>query len=568
MEKTLHKEEIKNKRAESFIPAYEYKETQELVSLVEEAANLLQTKGESSFETFRESGKWRQKDIYIFILDQKGNMLVHPDPELDGKNTIDLKDVNGRPIIRGLIDAATSNPSKPEGWYHYQWPEPGDISPRWKSSFVKLVKSPSGKEFIVGSGMYNNRMEKSFVVDMVKDAVALIEKKGKAAFPIFHDETGSFMAKDAYIFVYDANGIEVVNPAQSNLEGQYLLDVKDTNNKPFVRDFYKLIQTKGEGWVNYMWPKPGESVSTEKSTYLMKAKFGEELFIVGCGVYLSDAPKTEHATSEITASKLMQLVREGATLLEKDGEKAFEEFRKKGSKWFSKETYFFVWDMDGTRRFHAATPSLEGVNGSNAKDAMDKPIGKMFLEVASSPSGEGWIHYMYPRPGKLFPEWKSTFVKRVNLPNGKKQLIGCGIYNMQMDEIIIKDVVNHAASLIKEKGKAAFPELRDKKGAFRFMDTYIFVNSIDGMELVNGGTPYMEGKNVTDLKDAKGTPMARNCIRSAMEKGSAWVDCYWYKPGNNYASLKKTFVRKVQFGLDTFIVGSGFYVEEEQRLLH
>ena len=28
-------------------------------------------------------------------------MLVHPDPAMEGKNELDLKDINGKPIIRG-----------------------------------------------------------------------------------------------------------------------------------------------------------------------------------------------------------------------------------------------------------------------------------------------------------------------------------------------------------------------------------------------------------------------------------------------------------------------------------
>ncbi|MGZ3807459.1 MAG: cache domain-containing protein, partial [Bacteriovorax sp.] len=345
--------------AYSYAQTYEFKETRHLVALVNDAAKLVQTKGESSFDAFREpDSKWRKKDEYIFVLDPEGNMLVHPDSTLAGKNTMDLKDFKGRPIVRGLIEAATAIPDKPEGWYHYEWPVPNEILPRWKSSYVRLVKTPTGKNYIVGSGMYNDRMEKSFVIDMMKDAANLIEQKGKDAFPLFRDKTGRFMAKDAYIFVMDPNGVELVNPAHPNLEGRNLLDVKDVRNKPLVREMLKVAETRGSGWVNYMWPKPGDSVPTQKSTYAMKVKVGDQWYLVGCGVYLSDAPKAKRAVTKVTAPELMKLVREGSALLESKGEAAYPEFRKKGSKWFKGDTYFFVWDMDGTRRLHAADPTL------------------------------------------------------------------------------------------------------------------------------------------------------------------------------------------------------------------
>ncbi|MCX5680781.1 MAG: cache domain-containing protein [Candidatus Omnitrophica bacterium] len=44
--------------------------------------------------------------------------------------------------------------------------------------------------------------------------------------------------------------------------------------------------TKGAGWVNYLWPKPGQSVPSKKQTYVRKVKYGEEIFIVGSGAYL------------------------------------------------------------------------------------------------------------------------------------------------------------------------------------------------------------------------------------------------------------------------------------------
>ncbi|ABQ27237.1 cache domain-containing protein [Geotalea uraniireducens] len=536
--------------------------TEELIALVKDATELVRTKGEAAFSDFRVSGsRWHQEEIYIFVLDPQGNMLVHPDSAMEGKNEMELKDINGKPIIRGLIGAATTFPNKPEGWYHYQWPVPGGLLPRWKSSYVRLVTAPSGKSYVVGSGMYNDRMERNFVVDAVTDAIGQIEKNGRAAFQLFHDPTGPFIAKDAYIFVFDMNGVDLVNPGFPNLEGRNLLDLKDTQGKQLIREMFKVVQTSGSGWVDYMWPKPGESVSTQKSAYVSKAKMGDQWVLVGCGVYLADAPKAVQAGKKMTAPELMALVREGAALLEKEGEKAYPEFRRKGSRWFHDDTYFFVWTANGIRTFHAAKPAGEGHDAGNMTDVLGRPFGKMVLEVASSPSGEGWVHYMYPEPEDIFPTWKSTFLKRITFPSGQQHIIGCGIYNMQMDKAFIEDVVDHAAALVADRGKEAFGQLRDKTSPFVFMDTYVFVITPDGTELVNPVFPSFEGKNLIYLRDLKGNPVIRDEIAAAMKDGSAWIDLYWYKPGQNTPARKQTFVRKVQSGQDTYIVGSGVYME-------
>ncbi len=167
---------------------------------------------------------------------------------------------------------------------------------------------------------------------------------------------------------------------------------------------------------------------------------------------------------------------------------------------------------------------------------------------------------MYPEPGGLFPRWKSAFVKRVTFPSGKEHIVGCGIYDMQMSPSFIEDLVDRAATLIAKDGGAAFPRLRDRAGPFVFMDTNVFVETPDGIELVNPAQPSLEGKNLLGLRDLKGRTLVKDEITAALEQGSAWVDGYWYKPGDNVAALKRTFVKKVEAGGETYIVGSGIYV--------
>lgn len=563
--KTAQSQIVNDTNSDQF---YQYDTTRQLIALVKDATELVRVKGEKAFKDFRVAdSRWRHGDTYIFVLDPKGNMLVHPDPDLEGDNQLDLKDINGKPIIRGLLGAATSLMYKPAGWYHYQWPVPGGLLPRWKSSYVRLVEAPSGKSYIVGSGMYNDRMEREFVVDAVREAVGQIQQNDTAAFKLFHDPKGSFIVKDAYIFVVDTNGIDLVNPGFRNLEGRNIMDLKDTHGKYLIREMFKVVQNSGSGWVDYMWPKPGESISTLKSTYVSKAQIGDRWVLVGCGVYLADAPKAVSAIKKMTAPGLMSLVRDAATVFEQKGENAFSEFRQRGTKWFHDDTYFFVWTMDGVRTFHAADPASEGVNVSNLTDVLGRPIGQMFLGAAALPGGEGWIHYMYPEPGDIFPTWKSTFVKKVKFPSGKDYIVGCGIYKMQMDKAFIEDVVDRAAGLVAKYGKDAFPQLRDKTGPFVFMNTYVFVQNPQGTELVNPAQPSFEGMNLIDLKDLKGKLVIKDQIDAVMDKGSAWLDCYWYKPGDNTPALKQTYVRKVVHNGETYIVGSGLYKEEEPAII-
>ena len=542
---------------------YEQQETRELVALVDAAAALVAGKGDAALGDFRQDGsRWRQGETYVFVLNPDGDMLVHPDAALEGRNQLALKDIAGKPIVRGLL-AAAMVPGKAAGWYHYEWPVPGGLLPRWKSSYVRLVAAPSGKRYVVGSGMYNDEMERAFVVDMVTSAVQRIEAGGETAYPLLRDPMGPFMAKDAYVFVIDPRGGELVNPGFPNLEGRNVLDVKDTAGKTFVRDMMRVATTENSGWVEYLWPRPGHNVSTQKSAYVSRARIGGSWVLVGSGVYLAGAPM-KALTPAMSAPELRTLVRDGAALLAERGERAYPELRQKGSRWFRDGTYFLVYSMSGIRVFHAANPATEGQDITALKDVLGRPIGRAILEAATSPSGEGWVHYMYPEPGDLFPTWKSTFVTRVRFPSGELMAVGCGVYNMPIDRTLIQDLVDRAAALVAARGQDAFEELRSRTGPFVFMDTYVFVDRPDGLNLVNPGQPSLEGTNLRKLQDLKGKYAAAEFIDKAMKDGSGWTEYFWYRPGYNTPARKETYVRKVQYGTETYIVGAGFYVAEDE----
>jgi hypothetical protein len=88
------------RREGEFTQAYQYEDTRALVELVADAAALVRSDGESAFADFRVDGsRWRQGETYVFVLDPDGTMLVHPDPTMEGRNQIALKDIVVKPII-------------------------------------------------------------------------------------------------------------------------------------------------------------------------------------------------------------------------------------------------------------------------------------------------------------------------------------------------------------------------------------------------------------------------------------------------------------------------------------
>ena len=264
---------------------YKFEETINLVNLVNDAAAEVNRKGENAFHEFMNNGsRWRSGETYVFVCGLKGDIFVHEDPALVGKNEYELRDVNGKPIVQWFIRKALGVGQC--GWTHYEWVKPGKTSPSWKSTYIKLAKSPSGTIYAVGSGLYNMHMEKEFAIDAVNDAMSLIRTMGKDAFRILRDTASEFVYKDTYVFVLDSLYNTLVNPADPALEGKNQKDMKDPSGKLFIQDIVRTALENWQGWVDYLWPKPGTTKAVRKASYVKKMIVRGEVFIVGTGVYL------------------------------------------------------------------------------------------------------------------------------------------------------------------------------------------------------------------------------------------------------------------------------------------
>ena len=254
-------------------------------------------------------------------------------------------------------------------------------------------------------------------------------------------------------------------------------------------------------------------------------------------------------------------VKSGAGLIAQEGEKAFGTFRQKDGKWFKGNRYLFVWDLNGLRYVYPPDRKGEGKNVRGIKDLDGKPIGELFIQLASSPKGKGWVHYRWPKPGELTPIWKSTYVMKAKSPSGKEYLIGSGAYDMPMQKEYAVDAVDSAVKLLEKEGTKAFETLRDRRSQYLYQDTYVFVIAENGTELLNAAFPKLEGRNVLDYRDSKGNYFVKEFISLAKKKGEGWVAYEWPKPGDVEKSHKLTYVRKAMVDGKMVVVCAGLYID-------
>jgi mannose-6-phosphate isomerase-like protein (cupin superfamily) len=131
----------------------------------------------------------------------------------------------------------------------------------------------------------------------------------------------------------------------------------------------------------------------------------------------------------------------------------------------------------------------------------------------------------------------------------------------QKDDTALK--VREAANLVEEKGEEAFPEFREKDSKWLYDDFYIFVWNINGTRVVYPPDLTGEGQDVSGLTDFNGKPLGKLFIETALsESGEGWISYEWPKPNETEPSTKYGFIKEATFGEETYLVGSGFYVED------
>lgn len=124
-------------------------------------------------------------------------------------------------------------------------------------------------------------------IEKCKQAAEMILQDKDAALAEISKKDGKFVWKDSYVFAMNLKGKMLAHPmAPGLMKMKSLLSTPDKNPKNpkmiFV-DFVVVAGTKGEGWVEYMWPKPGSTTPVVKETYIYRVP-GTQI-LVGAGIY-------------------------------------------------------------------------------------------------------------------------------------------------------------------------------------------------------------------------------------------------------------------------------------------
>ena len=99
-----------------------------------------------------------------------------------------------------------------------------------------------------------------------------------------------------YYFIYDLNGIVMALGSAPQKRGENRLDIKDDMGNQFIRDMISVVNNSGEGYVEYYYPKLGETEPSPKLSFVKEFKPWK--WFIGSGVYIDDVNENIAAFKE------------------------------------------------------------------------------------------------------------------------------------------------------------------------------------------------------------------------------------------------------------------------------
>jgi len=115
------------------------------------------------------------------------------------------------------------------------------------------------------------RASKDEAQAMVKKGVAFIKKEGKdKGYAEITNKKGQFTDRDLYLVVYGLDGVVRAHGANEKMVAKNLMELKDVDGKPFVKERVELAQSKGTFWQDYKFSDPLTKKIEPKQMYCEK----------------------------------------------------------------------------------------------------------------------------------------------------------------------------------------------------------------------------------------------------------------------------------------------------------
>ena len=204
-------------------------------------------------------------DGYLFIYTMEGKNILNGEfPNLEGKNLWEYTDSKGTFIAKEMSEILKS---KDETFYEWYWKESSNDETEYKK--IGFFKKIPTLNMYIGTGYY----EKNFKEQTQKRILKKLNNlKVKAP---------------EYIFIYDLNGISLVNP-KKELLGTNRYNIQSEDGQFNLRNMIQFSIENKEGFIRYNSTiKLNDSLTSNDKISFIKL-YEDWNWIIGSGFYLEE----------------------------------------------------------------------------------------------------------------------------------------------------------------------------------------------------------------------------------------------------------------------------------------
>ncbi|MCK5759784.1 MAG: cache domain-containing protein [Candidatus Delongbacteria bacterium] len=221
-----------------------------------------------------------------------------------------------------------------------------------------------------------------------------------------------------------------------------------------------------------------------KRAVLLLIMFLFTLMISSCGEKYKDLDLTMYQYQD--TKNLVRFVYNAAKRVEKNGMKSIDYFKNDPDFLKNKNSYLYIYDMNGINVYHSGMKELEGTDLFDVVDKNGKKITRLALSALENKNNpHAWVHYSWWESGKFYPIPKSSCHFKVITPDGKELFVGAGLNYPQEEKEFVRIIVDTASELIKKKGQGAIAEIADPISQYNYRDVSVFVFRSDGEILIS-----------------------------------------------------------------------------------
>lgn len=207
--------------------------------------------------------------------------------------------------------------------------------------------------------------------------------------------------KNGYFWVNDLDSNMIMHPIKTSLDNTNLSDFQDENGKFIFKEFSKMAKEKNEGFISYVWPKPGYDKAQEKIS--MIKLFKEFSWVIGTGDYVEDV----------------------SFKLQEEAIKTISQIR------YGNNGYFWINNSEPRMIMHPIKKELNGKDLSLIQDKNGMYLFKEFVKITNEKRDGAIVKYLWPKPGYKDAQQKFSYVQKFEPWDW---IVGTGAYVDDVEE--------------------------------------------------------------------------------------------------------------------------------------